>query len=208
MNELATIKTYSSPESEFFVEPDVPDCEDFLLLRNILKKEYPQPTNYTCLHRITDQYINKCILSLGLIKSGFSVVIDLDENSTFKDDNKEIRKDFTRKINWNFKRDELIEFVENVNVMNDNGLIDDCLDFINDSFDDKLLSGNYLFCDNIMRSLIIPKIDSSILLGFLTITLPWKPFLPSRSTLFNKIKEEFIERYTEIKIERLLKGLE
>jgi hypothetical protein len=130
-----------------------------------------------------------------------------EEQSTLEG-SKNLKEENTTHLNWDFKHEEIITFITDIKRLNANDQIDEGLDLLNHTFDNKLLAGDYNFCDTVLKSQEFVNLDSSILLGFLTITLPWRSDLASRSAFYNLTRSAFLQRYTEIKTARLLKGLE
>jgi len=174
---------------------------------NIEINELLEPLDDTITFWSIDQCINYFVY-YGIFGGDFWSNISLDEDSTFKDDRQKIKKDFTRKIDRYYNAEEIVNFVNDVENLSAKDEIDDCLDYVYETFDEKLIGGNYDFCNSILQSLLIPKINASILIGFLTITLPWGGFLSSRSSFFIRVKKDFLQRFTGLKVERMLFGLE
>lgn len=73
-------------------------------------------------------------------------------------------------------------------------------------FNDAFKAGEFGKCDAILRDCDVEKFGVSVLIGFLTASLPAGPRLPSRAPLFYRVRDEFQRRgRTE---EGLLSGLE
>ena len=79
---------------------------------------------------------------------------------------------------------------------------------IYDKLDDLLLSDNFDRCNEILRSVDPHHVSLKLLLGYLTITLPWKQNLVERGLLAQRIRQMALEQFPKERVDRLLKGLE
>ena len=78
------------------------------------------------------------------------------------------------------------------------------LEFIYTVIDDMLIDKKYVECDNLLAKIDIHKLSITSLSGILVVTLPLKHELPSRKSLFTKIKSSDLSD----NMDNILRGLE
>jgi hypothetical protein len=84
--------------------------------------------------------------------------------------------------------------------------IQSALDQLYDHFDALFHSRSYEKVDEILQSLIVESMSTTMLIGYLTATLPAKSKLSHRAAFFRSVKRELAKRGDED--ESLLQGLE
>ena len=73
--------------------------------------------------------------------------------------------------------------------------------------DGHLLNGDYNTVDNILSTLDTNDINIKVLIGYLSITNPWKNELKSRGELLDKIEIKLLDEVGETRTDNILKGL-
>jgi hypothetical protein len=84
------------------------------------------------------------------------------------------------------------------------------LDHVYDIIDSWLINGEFARCDELLQLLIEDYLDSDnldIMLGFITITIPWKCQLKNREVFVNNVYEKYRELYGENYANRTMAGL-
>lgn len=97
------------------------------------------------------------------------------------------------------------EFLEKLFYHKINSHIDDTLDYVFNTLDELLYDGNYKSVDSILEKINIYLFSPEILVGILTITHFYKPFLKKRASFFKRIKKYYIEN--SIDVNKNLNGL-
>lgn len=106
------------------------------------------------------------------------------------------------------KRSFFNEFNYNLDKYQRENDIDDCLDYIFQTFDIKLFQNEFSLCDGILEFLNIEEYNTEILLGILTITLVWKEKLALRTSFYEKVKSFLNKKYHKKELLELLIGLD
>lgn len=86
--------------------------------------------------------------------------------------------------------------------------VDDGCFYIFDTIDRLLCDGDFKTCDDILKKIDVNNLSTSLMRSFLCITESAKDKLPSRLSLFEKIKIKFTEIRGEDKMLRVIGRLE
>lgn len=65
---------------------------------------------------------------------------------------------------------------------------------IYDYIDRLFRDGEFEYCDSLLKSVIVENLDSDLIMGYLTATLPAKGKLPSRKDFLKRAKMEIKKR--------------
>lgn len=84
--------------------------------------------------------------------------------------------------------------------------LEGAIDLLFDRIDDLLLAGRMQECDKILRAVELGRLESNLLVGLLTATLPAAHSLPYRATLVVEIEAIFLKSFPE-RVNGLLSGL-
>ena len=85
------------------------------------------------------------------------------------------------------------ELIEIANDLAHSGAIDDALDIIYDTIDDLALSGKFEDINAAISELEPQNLEEHVIIGLLSITLPFKKHIPSRQWFY----EESVETITD-----------
>lgn len=82
------------------------------------------------------------------------------------------------------------------------------LDFLFETFEEKLIAGEFDLCNSFLEFFNVKEFNVSILLGLLTISYPWKKKLFYRDNLYYKIENVISKSFPMDEAKDLLWGLE
>lgn len=85
---------------------------------------------------------------------------------------------------------------------------EELLDCLYDTVEDLLMSGDTEVVDNWMSSLLPSGLSDAVIIGMLTITLPYRDFLPHREGLVSRVRPVLDARHGTTRRAALLMGLE
>jgi len=85
--------------------------------------------------------------------------------------------------------------------------IDNALDYLFHYIENKLITKNFDFCEKLFKAIKLNEYSVDILIGLLTITLPWKVKLISRNEYFMALTSYLLTIYEPDTVENLLRGL-
>lgn len=84
--------------------------------------------------------------------------------------------------------------------------IDEAIDILFKNVNEMLCKNEFILCNDLLRTVDLKRLDTNLLVGFLTITLPASTELPFRATLVKRIDEKLRALAPE-RAERILNGL-
>jgi hypothetical protein len=84
--------------------------------------------------------------------------------------------------------------------------IDTALDILYEEFDEALFAGQFEEVDTYLRHALVRRYRSATLVGFLVITLAWKPSLKERAGFYDRVWA-YLEELHPDRVENILKGL-
>jgi hypothetical protein len=104
---------------------------------------------------------------------------------------------------------DLRDFVDKLIVMPYVSSLDECIDVIFEKFNDLQDKGEFSQCDDALYYLLqqIKKIEPTLLVSFLVITLAAKSKLRFRVALYEAVESVFLMLFDEDRIKRILVGL-
>lgn len=76
------------------------------------------------------------------------------------------------------------------------------------ALDELLRSGELATCDRILLSVDLDRLDPSVALGLLTMTLPARNDLPHRAALVARLRAHLLDRMDSHRVAELLRGLD
>ena len=77
-----------------------------------------------------------------------------------------------------------------------------------DEIENRLYHKEYDFCNRFLDRVDVGKHDIHVLIGLLTVSLPWRNILFYRDSLYVKVKEIVYREYSTERAKRILVGLE
>lgn len=86
--------------------------------------------------------------------------------------------------------------------------IDSSIDLVFDTLDQMLLDGGYDEVNEVFPQVNFDKLDDSVSLGFLTITLWCKNNLPNRATFYQRLYKHIENNYPAKDVKSIMQGLE
>ena len=98
-------------------------------------------------------------------------------------------------------------FVTHINHLEATAGVGPALRAMYEALDALLLAGHFDRCNAILRRVDPDLTPFSILLGYLTITLPWRANLPERGPCFQRISQAARRQFSARRVERFLQGL-
>lgn len=87
------------------------------------------------------------------------------------------------------------------------GKCNDILDHMYDTIDDMLIDGKFEEVDDLLNRVNVEQLSITLMLGYLTITLPWRSLSKCRAALYARIDARLRE-IDPARRESLLRGLE
>jgi hypothetical protein len=110
----------------------------------------------------------------------------------------------------NFLDSRIGNFLDAIALLSREGQGDRAIDEIFRQFNDFQERGEFALCNDILREVTnhLGRIDPTLLVSFLVITLAAKAKLPARAEVYAIAERVFVERFGEWRARRLLMGLE
>ena len=86
--------------------------------------------------------------------------------------------------------------------------VDKALNYLFEEIENRLYHKEYDFCKRFLDRVDVEKHDMHVLIGLLTVSLPWRKTLFYRDSLYEKVKEVVYRKYSAERAKRILVGLE
>lgn len=86
--------------------------------------------------------------------------------------------------------------------------VDKALNCLFEEIENRLYRKEYDFCNRFLERVDVEKHDIHVLIGLLTVSLPWSKTLFYRDSLYEKVKEVVYREYSAERAKRILVGLE
>ncbi len=86
--------------------------------------------------------------------------------------------------------------------------VDKALNYLFEEIENRLYHKEYDFCNRFLDRVDVEKHDMHVLIGLLTVSLPWRKTLFYRDSLYEKVKEVVYRKYSAERAKRILVGLE
>lgn len=86
--------------------------------------------------------------------------------------------------------------------------VDKALNYLFEEIEDRLYRKEYDFCNRFLERVDVEKHDIHVLIGLLTVSLPWRKTLFYRESLYERVKEVVCREYPAERAKRILAGLE
>jgi hypothetical protein len=112
-------------------------------------------------------------------------------------------------ISFSDADDDMQDFIDKIIVMPSVSSIDQCIDVIFERFNELQLNGEFSRCDEAIEYLLqkMEKIEPTLLVSFLVITLAAKPKLRFRAALYSAVESAFLVLFGEDRTKKILVGL-
>lgn len=86
--------------------------------------------------------------------------------------------------------------------------VDKALNYLFEEIENRLYRKEYDFCNRFLERVDVEKHDIHVLIGLLTVSLPWRKTLFYRESLYERVKEVVCREYPAERAKRILAGLE
>lgn len=98
--------------------------------------------------------------------------------------------------------------VTKVNALVDEKGMTEALRYLYDELDELLLAQCFSQCDHILRAVDVNNTHLKILMGYMTITLPWRQQLTERGAFMDRVRQAALKELPTARVDALLKGLQ
>jgi hypothetical protein len=82
------------------------------------------------------------------------------------------------------------------------------LSYIFDELENRMIDGNYVFVDEFMRRIHIEKYCVSVLMGILTITLPFESQLAYRSYFLERVRKYVYDTHSKEEADEIFRYIQ
>lgn len=177
-------------------------CIDEIYNYNRIKRPKIQKSGYSapkvCVYEKTEKYLRDMCVREEIANDSFP---------SFADTYKKIEDLPSNEITI----EELLLIIELETSLQQkikNSSIDEVLYFLFDSIEDILIKSQFKLINIFFERINPNKYNTEILICFLTVSFPWKKVIEKRDRLYKQIQEIIYKKYTKIKAQALLSGLE
>lgn len=82
------------------------------------------------------------------------------------------------------------------------------LDYIFEQVEDKLISHDFEWCNALLNHIDVSEIDIDVIIGLLTLTLPWKNKIYARKVFYYNVRTKLQKNIPASQLDEILRGLE